>query len=56
MTLEELEAEVSRLKGLLAEAYEHLQSVWDAGPEGEGWQSDELSSLCGKIFMVVHGS
>lgn len=36
--------EIERLRSLLAYALTKLEDVWDEGPDGEGWQSTELTS------------
>ena len=38
---------------LIRAAADRLNSVWDEGPEGEGWQSAELVSLCEKLCVLA---
>lgn len=47
--------EVAHLRRLLAECEDHLSYVEDAGPEGVGWQSKELSALMSRINHTLRG-
>ena len=38
---------------LLEEALPYLESHENEGPQGEGWQSDELKDLIKRIYQIL---
>lgn len=49
------EKRVKEAEKIICDLMGHLENVQDDGPEGEGWQSDELVASTNKAFEFLQG-
>jgi hypothetical protein len=48
-----MRSEIPSLKQVIADMLPYLSSVWDEGPEGEGWQSDKLRGVIARAEEAI---
>jgi hypothetical protein len=51
--LDLMQSEIPSLKQVIADMLPYLSSVWDEGPEGEGWQSDKLRGVIARAEEAI---
>jgi hypothetical protein len=48
-----IHSEIPSLKQVIADMLPYLSSVWDEGPEGEGWKSDKLRGVIARAEEAI---